>query len=52
MNDVEVVECKTKYDIINNSIVFTTSEAPAVGIDNVKIYVATSYSELGDLGAL
>lgn len=50
VNDVEVVD-KTKYDIINNSIVFITSETPAVGTDNVKIYVATSVSELGDLGA-
>ena len=50
VNDVEVVD-KTKYDIINNSVVFITSEAPAVGTNNVKIYVATSSSELGDLGA-
>ena len=50
VNDVEVID-KTKYDIINNSVVFITSETPAVGTDNVKIYVATSSSELGDLGA-
>lgn len=50
VDDVEVVD-KTKYDIINNSVVFTTSETPAIGVDNVKIFVATSSSELGDLGA-
>ena len=50
VDDVELVD-KTKYDIINNSVVFTTSETPAIGVDNVKIFVATSSSELGDLGA-
>ena len=50
VDDVEVVD-KTKYDIINNSIVFITPEVPPGGTDNVKIYMATSSSELGDLGA-
>lgn len=50
VDNVEVVD-RTKYDIINNSIVFTSDDIPAVGTDNIKIYVATSSSELGDLGA-
>ena len=50
VDDVEVVD-KTKYDIINNSVVFSISETPVAGVDNVKIFVATSSSELGDLGA-
>jgi hypothetical protein len=50
VDDVEVTD-KRKYDIINNSIVFTTNETPPIGEGNVQIYVATSESELGDLGA-
>ena len=50
VDNVEVVD-RTKYDIINNSIVFTSDDIPAVGTDNIKIYVATNSSELGDLGA-
>ena len=50
VDNVEVVD-RTKYDIINNSIVFTSDDIPAVGTDNIKIYVATSAAELGDLGA-
>ena len=50
VDNVEVVD-RTKYDIINNSIVFTSDDIPAVGTDNIKIYVATSSAELGDLGA-
>ena len=50
VDNVEVID-RTKYDIINNSIVFSSNNIPAVGTDNIKIYVATSASELGDLGA-
>ena len=50
VDNVEVID-RTKYDIINNSIVFAPGDIPAVGTDNIKIYVATSASELGDLGA-
>lgn len=50
VDNVEVID-RTKYDIINNSIVFAPGDIPAVGTDNIKIYVATSSSELGDLGA-
>jgi hypothetical protein len=50
VDGVEVTD-KRKYDIINNSIVFTTNETPPIGEGNVQIYVATSESELGDLGA-
>jgi hypothetical protein len=50
VDDVEVTD-KRKYDIINNSIVFNEEETPQKGQDNVTIIVATSESELGELGA-
>jgi hypothetical protein len=50
IDGVEVTD-KRKYDIINNSIVFNEEETPPIGEGNVQIYVATSESELGDLGA-
>ena len=50
VDDVEVTD-KRKYDIINNSIVFNEEETPQVGVDNITILIATSESELGDLGA-
>jgi uncharacterized protein YdeI (BOF family) len=50
VDGVEVTD-KRKYDIINNSIVFNEEETPQIGQDNITILVATSESELGDLGA-
>ena len=50
VDEVEVTD-RRKYDIINNSIVFNVEETPPIGEGNVQIYVATSESELGDLGA-
>lgn len=40
---------KTKYDIINNSIVFNT--APVIGTNNVEIVVASTTTEIADLNA-
>lgn len=50
INDIAVAD-KTKYDIINNSVVFTVDEAPITGVDNVVIAVASSPTEIADLNA-
>ena len=50
INNVAVAD-KTKYDIINNSIVFVEGEAPVIGTDNVQIVVASTPTEIADLNA-
>ncbi|MDD2273938.1 MAG: hypothetical protein PHH29_16965 [Desulfuromonadaceae bacterium] len=50
INDIGVSD-RTTYDIINNSVVFRVGAEPVVGVDNVKIVVATSPNEIADLNA-
>ena len=49
--DGTAVSDKTKYDIINNSIVFNVEDAPPLGTNNVEIVVASSPTEIADLNA-
>ena len=48
INNIAISD-RTKYDIINNSIVFLEGYAPEIGTDNVVILVASSPTEIGDL---